>query len=102
MPLFILPINYFLLFCFLYEYYIVYFVSLFFFFYILEKIQFKQYTFLSSIILFFLSPFLFEYFDDAIFEVYLFFEADRLYHFIGGEVSYILALLHSFFFLFEL
>lgn len=50
------------------------------------------------ILLIMLSPFLFEYFDNIIYNIYLYFDLDYYYKYVGGEVTYILTILHSFVF----
>ena len=42
-----------------------------------------------------ITTFLFEYFDNDIYYLYLFLDLDEIYTPIGGEIVYILVLLHS-------
>lgn len=94
-----LLINYLLLVLFLNEYYEVYFIVLGIVAYgiYLQKQTFKYY-FYTSLIVIIISPFLFEYFDNFIYDIYLYFNINEVYTFVGGEVSYILSFLHSFVF----
>jgi hypothetical protein len=40
------------------------------------------------------------YFDEKIFDLYIFFNLEEFYIFIGGSIAYILTFLHSIIFLF--
>ncbi len=94
----VLFINYILIISFLESHYFIYFFMLTLILYALYKIEIKKVMF--SVCLFFIlvSPFLFQFFDNYIFESYLFFDLESFYTFVGGEVSYILAPLHAFLF----
>lgn len=92
--------NYILLCLFLEEYYVIYFLSFLFLSFIYMKYMHLEnkltLSFYSTLII--VSPFLFEYFDTTIFDIYLFLDLNELYRFVGGEVSYFLSVLHSFIF----
>ena len=93
----LLLINYFLIVLFLKSYYLIYFVTLglvALWVYFIKKRVSKYFTFLTVLVLN-ISTFLFEYFDDDIYDIYLFFNLNEIYTFVGGETIYILALLHS-------
>ncbi len=85
-------VNYVLLILFSKEYYIVYFLILFFTTYMMKS----KPTLVIPIIL--MSPFIFEYFDDFIFSLYLYVDMNAFYTFIGGDIIYLLSILHSFVF----
>ena len=55
-------------------------------------------SFILALFLILIGPFLLNYFDNEIFNIYLFFDWNHLYYFVGGEVAYILSLLHCFIF----
>lgn len=48
-----------------------------------------------SILFINITTFLFECFDNEVYYLYLFFDLDKIYTPIGGEIVYILVLLHS-------
>ena len=99
MSVFIL--NYFLVILFLKGYYLSYFFLLLLsalFVYKTNIIRgYLRYICLS---MFLVSVVIFEYFDDEIFDFYLYFNLDRFYIYMGGTISYVLAFLHSIFFFF--
>lgn len=64
-------------------------------FYLYITLEIQKGIFIILLLVLIFSPYLFEYFDEEVFETYLFFDLDRYYYFIGGEVSYLLSLLHS-------
>jgi len=96
----IIILSYILLSLFLYEYYIGYFMLMAILLFLYMKSNWFLWIkdLLLALVLIFLSPFLFEYFDHEIFETYLFFDLNYFYYFVGGEVTYILSLLHCFIF----
>ncbi|WP_455757605.1 hypothetical protein [Sulfurimonas sp.] len=59
------------------------------------KIYRDRYIKLGYFALLMFSTFLFEYFDNAIYDIYLFLDLNEIYTTLSGEVIYILALLHS-------
>ena len=88
--------HYFLLKLFLQEHYLFYFLGIVLYIYLILKSLFlthqkNLYILLLSVFLFSL---LFEFFDNEIFDLYLYTDMEKYYSFVGGEVGYILTLLH--------
>lgn len=80
-----------------------YFVSLFvfwYFFYRYER-EYDWYKIPLCGVSFIVSIFLYRFFDDTIFDIFVELDIDRFYTFIGGGVAYILAILHLFIFFFK-
>lgn len=92
MALVVFIVNYILMILFIKEYYIFYFLALFISTYF---VKLNPYV---TVIIIFISVFTFQYFDDSIYYLYLYFDVNELYTFVGGEVMYILSLLHVFVF----
>ena len=82
---------------FLNSYYAVYFIILillvygFFTYKIILKRDFKY----LSVVLILITTFAAIYFDNEIFDIYLYFDLDKIYISIDSKITYILALLHS-------
>lgn len=100
MPFILFPLSYISLSLFLYEYYVVYFITIVILtlFYVKSAWLPSRKSFIFALFSILISPFLFEYFDDTIFEIALFFDLNHLYYFVGGEVAYVLSALHCFIF----
>lgn len=96
--IFFIFINYLLIIFFLKTFYLLYFVTLILVAYSIYAIKFRvaKNSIIFYISLLCISTFLFDYFDEDIFEIYLFLNLDEIYSYVGGVVSYILAILHSF------
>jgi hypothetical protein len=93
----IVPLQYYLLSLFTYEHYLSYFISLSILIYYQYKqrnIFHKKVLYLSLLSIIF-SVFLFTYFDNEIFNIYLFLGLEGFYYYLGGEVIYIISLLHA-------
>lgn len=60
------------------------------------KVRVAKKILIIYILLLYISTFLFDCFDEDIFEIYLFLNLDAIYSYVGGTVAYILAILHSF------
>jgi len=93
-------INYFLIILFTEGDYFIYFLTLVLAVLLLYKksAKIKKLFMFLILALILFTPFLFQFFDYYIYELYLYLGINHLYVFIGGEVSYILAFLHSFVF----
>jgi len=89
----VLILNYFLVILFLKGYYLSYF------FLLLLSALFVYKTNIIRGYLRYICLGMF-FFDDEIFDLYLYFNLDRFYIYTGGIVSYILAILHSIIFFF--
>jgi len=100
MPFIFFPLSYISLSLFLYEYYVAYFITIAILtlFYVKSAWFPLVKNFILSLFFILISPFVFEYFDNEIFNIYLFFDLNHFYYFVGGEVAYILSLLHCFIF----
>ncbi len=98
MYILIFIINYILILLFLNSYYLIYFIALI----LLSFLQFKfkfiknKYMKVLVVLFMFVTVFAFEYFDDNIFDIYLYFNIDAIYRPLSGDIKYILILLHSF------
>ena len=88
-------VHYLLLKTFLLELYVVYFISFTILVYIFRQSKVEKPIFIFSLCLIILSPFLFEYLDNYIYNLHLFLDYNEQYSFVGGEVTYVLSLLHS-------
>jgi len=98
MILVVLSLNYLLILLFLKSYYAVYFLVLFLAVYLKYIVKQKRniyikYIYIMAILV---STYLFEYFDNDIYDIYLLLDLNEIYTSIGGDITYILALLHSF------
>jgi hypothetical protein len=93
---FLTLINYILILLFLNSYYLLYFCILFFLSLYIGRVRFQiaKSVFFISLLLFIVSDFLIEYFDTSVFNLYLFFDLERIYTFAGGGIVYILSVLH--------
>jgi len=93
---FLTLINYILILLFLNSYYLLYFCILFLVtLYIgIVRFQIAKNVFFISLLLFIVSDFLIEYFDTSVFNLYLFFDLEKIYTFAGGGIVYILSVLH--------
>ena len=97
MLFFILVINYLLIVLFLDSYYAAYFIILILltFTFYTSKITLKRNFKYLSVVLILITSFGFIYFDNEVFDIYLYFNLDEIYSSIDSEVTYILILLHS-------
>ena len=100
---FLTLINYILILLFLNSYYLLYFCILFFLSLYIGRVRFQiaKSVFFISLLLFIVSDFLIEYFDTSVFNLYLFFDLERIYTFAGGGIVYILSVLHIIVFFFK-
>ena len=87
-----------LIYLFLKSYYITYFIFLV--FYIFGVFKFKKKISFFKYHPIFLATYMCGYFDEKIFDFYMFFDLEEFYIFIGGSIAYILTFLHSIIFLF--
>ena len=84
--------NYFLYIAFLQEHYLFYFILLF------LTAYFIQLDVKLSLVIIIICSFIFEYLDVYIFYSYLYLDINEFYIYVGGEVIYILSILHAFVF----
>jgi hypothetical protein len=93
-------VNYFLILIFINSLYGSYFLLLVgcLYIYHINKIDVTKNMMIISIFLLLMTPLLIFYFDDEIYELYLFFNLDGYYVFIVDKVAIFLTILHSFIF----
>lgn len=89
--------NYILTILFLKSFYLLYFAIVFTFIYFAYKAKYKNniYHTLVNILIILLTPFLFELFDEFVYELYLYFDLDSIYISVGSLVTYILSAIHA-------
>ena len=99
----IFAINYLLIIFFLNSYYLLYFITitLVTYFAYITKFIINRYFTVIYILVIIATPFLFGFFDDSIYEIYLFMHLDKLYSYINSLVAYILVLIHASVFFFS-
>lgn len=102
MLLAILISNYVLIILFLKSFYFLYFTTIFIIAYFLYKFKYKKniYFMLIYILIILLTPFLFEIFDEFIYDIYLYLNIDFIYISINNLVTYILSVIHAIVFYF--
>ena len=91
-----MSLQYVLVVLFLEEFYSLYFFTLFTALFIYDRFSFENTTNLSlGISTLFVTTLLVIFFDDELFDLYLYFDLEHFYIAVNGKVSYILTLLHS-------